>query len=954
MTERLKVFISYSWDSEEHKEWVGTLADDLELDDRFDIKFDQYDLDELTDRFHFMEKSCREADKVIVICTENFKNKSNERNGGVGIEAYMLTSQHFKTLTADKQSKIIAVKRDRVDECIPTYLEGAFYVDLSKDDEYIKGLDILKKTLLGERKRKRPQKRNNIELAPYYFTRVEDILKITHRNRECLISSEQSKDYSSGRKVKYELWKTQSPSISYFLMLFPNINIKQTLDVAVNMIKGLNIKLTDLTVLKTTESKNNNIVNAFSVDFPNVNIHEYNYSEYVWNYCIEDICKEKIRIDIVPNYIEQSIILKSKDNDSEDEIHDNVVQYLVKEIKENTYPSSRLIVGPGGIGKSSLCMALVKQLNDGYKDKNVLLIMSENIRLSENIKSFVQNNAIDSLYKLYYLYMNLTGNEVIYDQKTFELSILCGNLIIIIDGLDEFVSLLQEQFDTHKFLRSIHDLHLELGKSLVILTSRKNEFIETVNFSEIGIEKIDLLGFDKNNLEKYSRKYFKDQNNSSKLSQELIESLSDFSDGEKENRILPFMASIFAHCIKNNLYGNEKMKGLGKNCDIPYTNYGTRNDFMVYRIFEREKIRHSQDFEVKDIIDVLSELFFLKNSSKILLNEVLIQLEILFDVRAPEILNKLKLNPFFDFNDKYLIIKSDFILKYFSSIYFLEKFNAMVINDGVKKIYAYGAFLKGELKEFLNYCSNNKEQSLEKISRIIKNILSSGDLTVLDKRSVSNLANLYIIISGVQGTEKVTEITRELFDSVNNNKIVNVYIHGDYPSLDFRGMDVSYSEFISFDNLLKSKFNNETLFSYSKFDGYKNLDYVNAELSLATFESTCDLGDLQDKLRQIKVNKESNSEILAQELRKFLHPFFKGAYFVDLKLDHMNFSKTVKKLSKENFDDFLRKLWLEVKVKKSDETYYQLHTNIKDSVRNFITNNMPDEIIQDMIDYLES
>ena len=139
-----------------------------------------------------------------------------------------------------------------------------------------------------------------------------------------------------------------------------------------------------------------------------------------------------------------------------------------------------------------------------------------------------------------------------------------------------------------------------------------------------------------------------------------------------------------------------------------------------------------------------------------------------------------------------------------------------------------------------------------------------------------------------------------------------------------------------------------------KFDGYKNLDYVNAELSLATFESTCDLGDLQDKLRQIKVNKESNSEILAQELRKFLHPFFKGAYFVDLKLDHMNFSKTVKKLSKENFDDFLRKLWLEVKVKKSDETYYQLHTNIKDSVRNFITNNMPDEIIQDMIDYLES
>ncbi len=103
-----------------------------------------------------------------------------------------------------------------------------------------------------------------------------------------------------------------------------------------------------------------------------------------------------------------------------------------------------------------------------------------------------------------------------YDQKTFELLILCGNLIIIIDGLDEFVSIFQEQFDTNEFLKSIHDLHLELGQSLVILTSRKNEIIEKINLSEIGIERIDLLGFDKDHLEKYSRKYFKNIDNAEK------------------------------------------------------------------------------------------------------------------------------------------------------------------------------------------------------------------------------------------------------------------------------------------------------------------------------------------------------------------------------------------------------------------------------------------------------
>lgn len=49
-----------------------------------------------------MEKSCREVDKVIVICTEKFKDKSNERVGGGGVEAYMLTSQHFKLLSTEK------------------------------------------------------------------------------------------------------------------------------------------------------------------------------------------------------------------------------------------------------------------------------------------------------------------------------------------------------------------------------------------------------------------------------------------------------------------------------------------------------------------------------------------------------------------------------------------------------------------------------------------------------------------------------------------------------------------------------------------------------------------------------------------------------------------------------------------------------------------------------------
>ena len=43
--------------------------------------------------------------------------------------------------------------------------------------------------------------------------------------------------------------------------------------------------------------------------------------------------------------------------------------------------------------------------------------------------------------------------------------------------------------------------------------------------------------------------------------------------------------------------------------------------------------------------------------------------------------------------------------------------------------------------------------------------------------------------------ERVTEVTRELFNTSSEDKIYNLYIYGDYPALDFRDMKVSNSEY---------------------------------------------------------------------------------------------------------------------------------------------------------------
>ncbi|MEL6135162.1 MAG: toll/interleukin-1 receptor domain-containing protein, partial [Bacteroidota bacterium] len=85
MEQPIKVFISYSWDSDEHKEWVKQLADRL-MADGIDITLDQYDLLLGRNLTHYMEEAVETANKVILILTENYKLKAEKRTGGVGYE----------------------------------------------------------------------------------------------------------------------------------------------------------------------------------------------------------------------------------------------------------------------------------------------------------------------------------------------------------------------------------------------------------------------------------------------------------------------------------------------------------------------------------------------------------------------------------------------------------------------------------------------------------------------------------------------------------------------------------------------------------------------------------------------------------------------------------------------------------------------------------------------------
>lgn len=131
-----KVFISYSWTSTSHQEWVLNLANRLVEDFGVDVTLDQWHGIVGHDRFSFMEKSIVDSDKVVVVCDKLYSEKANGRLGGVGTESMILTPQLYEST---EQTKIIPICVEKSEEgkyLLPTFFTNRFILPMTPDDNF--------------------------------------------------------------------------------------------------------------------------------------------------------------------------------------------------------------------------------------------------------------------------------------------------------------------------------------------------------------------------------------------------------------------------------------------------------------------------------------------------------------------------------------------------------------------------------------------------------------------------------------------------------------------------------------------------------------------------------------------------------------------------------------------------------------------------------------------------
>jgi hypothetical protein len=142
-----QVFISYSHDSDEHKNWIVQLATRLRSNG-VDIILDAWNTKLGSNLASFMEQGLSISQRVICVCSDNYLIKANGGKGGAGYEKQIMTSE----LVVDQNTNwvIPLIVNNTGDKKTPTFLGVRKYISFEDPKLYEAKYEELLRDILEE------------------------------------------------------------------------------------------------------------------------------------------------------------------------------------------------------------------------------------------------------------------------------------------------------------------------------------------------------------------------------------------------------------------------------------------------------------------------------------------------------------------------------------------------------------------------------------------------------------------------------------------------------------------------------------------------------------------------------------------------------------------------------------------------------------------------------------
>ena len=146
-----KVFLSYSYDSIEHRDWVLELAERLQGKDGVSVVLDQWHLARGDDKALLWSRVLPMPTSCSSSAHPSTRGKANSRKGGVGYEAMILTGQLANSI---EQRKFIPVLRaGEWETSLPIWIQSRLGVDLRGEDYREDEYDELLRDLYRQRRK---------------------------------------------------------------------------------------------------------------------------------------------------------------------------------------------------------------------------------------------------------------------------------------------------------------------------------------------------------------------------------------------------------------------------------------------------------------------------------------------------------------------------------------------------------------------------------------------------------------------------------------------------------------------------------------------------------------------------------------------------------------------------------------------------------------------------------
>jgi hypothetical protein len=99
-----------------------------------DVVLDRWDLVPGQDISLFMQRGIADADRVVLVCSENYVSKSESGVGGVGFERLIVTAEVVQSI--DTTKFIPVLRNNGPGKKLPVFLGPRLYIDFENDNDY--------------------------------------------------------------------------------------------------------------------------------------------------------------------------------------------------------------------------------------------------------------------------------------------------------------------------------------------------------------------------------------------------------------------------------------------------------------------------------------------------------------------------------------------------------------------------------------------------------------------------------------------------------------------------------------------------------------------------------------------------------------------------------------------------------------------------------------------------